>query len=207
MTTREIVVSRIAAVALFIAVSLGLAAPVASATPTKALDATLGQLWVKIFETLSPQNPFGTGGAAAGCLNLGGTVAPFGPTDIPSCTVKPGTKIYIAASSFECSTFEGNGTTEAQLLECARQGDAKSAPLVTLDGKAVPVSEVETGALSITLPADNIFGEPAGSTGLSVAHGWVALVNPLTPGTHTIIIRSATLNVTTTIVVKPDHQA
>lgn len=199
---------RIAAVVLVIAVSLGLAAPTASATPTKTLNATLAQLWVKILKTPSPQNPFGTGGAASGCWDLGGTVAPFGPEGIPSCTVKPGTKIYIAASSVECSTFEGNGTTEAQLLACARQSDTPSAPPVTLDGKAVPVVEVETGALNITLPADNIFGEPAGSTGLSVAHGWVALVNPQTPGSHTIIIRrSATSTVTTTILVTPDHRA
>lgn len=210
MTTREVVVPRIAAVVLFIAVALGLAAPTASATPTGALSATLAQLWVKIFETPSPENPFGTGGDTAGCLDLGGTIAPFGPnpTGIPSCSVKPGTKIYITASSFECSTIEGNGTTEAQLRACARQNDAQSAPSVTLDGKVVPVAEVETGALNVTLPADNIFGQPAGSKGLSVAHGWVALVNPQTPGTtHTITISSDTLNVRTTILVTPDHRA
>jgi hypothetical protein len=61
--------------------------------------------------------PFGTGGAAFGCWNLdGGTVAPFGPIAVDSCTVKPGTKIFVAASSFECSTIEGNGTTEAELV-------------------------------------------------------------------------------------------
>jgi hypothetical protein len=38
-----------------------------------------------------------------------------------SCTVKPGTKIFVAASSVECSTFEGNGTTEAELRACAEQ--------------------------------------------------------------------------------------
>jgi hypothetical protein len=33
------------------------------------------------------------------------------PTGVESCTVKPGTKIFVVASSFECSTFEGHGTT------------------------------------------------------------------------------------------------
>ena len=39
------------------------------------------------------------------------------------------------------------------------------APSVTVDGKSVPVTEVETPLLNITLPADNIFGPvgpPAG---------------------------------------------
>ena len=62
------------------------------------------------------------------------------------------------------------------------------APTVTVDGKSVPVTEAETPLLNITLPADNIFGLPAGTTGLSVGHGWVTLLHPLTPGTHTIVI-------------------
>jgi hypothetical protein len=61
---------------------------------------------------------------------------------------------------------------------------------------------VETPLLAIVLPADNIFGLPAGAEGLSVAHGWVTPVNPLTPGTHTIVIGGTT---TTTIVVSPDR--
>jgi hypothetical protein len=136
------------------------------------------------------------------CWNLGGTVAPFGPNGVTSCTVKPGTKIFVAANSVECSTFENNGTTDAELRACARAADVQEAPTVTVDGKSVPVTEVETPLLNITLPATNIFGEPAGTTGQSVAHGWVTLLHPLTPGTHTIVLP----NITTTIdVVQPGH--
>ena len=95
------------------------------------------------------------------------------PAGVESCTVKPGTKIFVAASSVECSTFEGNGTTEDELRACARQNDVQVAPTVTVDGKSVPVAEVETPLLNIVLPADNIFGQPAGTQGLSVGHGWV----------------------------------
>ena len=77
------------------------------------------------------------------------------------------------------------------------------APTVTVDGKSVPVAEVETPLLNIVLPADNIFGQPAGTQGLSVGHGWVALLHPLTPGTHTIVIDTGAATITTTIVVKP----
>jgi hypothetical protein len=188
---------------LLAVVALGVAAPAASAVPVRQVDADLGALWTKVLETPSAQNSFGTGGAAFGCWTLdAGTVAPFGPTEIPSCTVKPGTKIFVAASSFECSTFDndhaGFGTTEAEVRACARAGDMNAAPPVTLDGTPVLVTEAETQLLHIVLPEDNIFGLPAGSTGTSVAHGWVALLHPLTPGTHTIVSPAftTTINVT-----------
>jgi hypothetical protein len=72
--------------------------------------------------------------------------------------------------------------------------------MVTLDGMSVPIAEAETPLLNIVLPADNLFGLPAGTSGLSVGHGWVALLHPLTPGTHTVVIDST---ITTTIVVTP----
>jgi hypothetical protein len=197
--------SRIARALLLTAATFAVAAPAASAVPTKKLDTNLAALWTKVFETPRAQNPFGTGGAASGCFNLGGTVAPFGPSGVSSCTVKPGTKIFVAASSFECSTFEANGTTDAELRACARQHDVQAAPTVTVDGTPVSVTEVESPLLHIVLPQDNIFDQPAGTQGLSVAHGWVALLHPLTPGTHTIIITPPTPAITTTIVVKPDH--
>src|SRR5215207_9140130 len=152
-------------------------APAASAAPVKKLEDTLGVLWTTVLETPSAQNPFGSGGSAFACWDLGGTVAPFAPDSVASCTVKPGTKIFAAASSVECSTFEGNGTTEAQ-----------EAPTVIVDGTPVSVTEVESRLLDIVLPADNVFGLPAGTQGLSVAHGWVALLHPLPPGTHTIVV-------------------
>jgi hypothetical protein len=81
------------------------------------------------------RNSFGTGGPAFACWDLGGTVPPFAPAGVDSCTVKSGTKIYVAASTAECSTFEENGTTEAELRQCAAQTDAQVAPSVALDGK------------------------------------------------------------------------
>jgi hypothetical protein len=196
-------VSRFVRILLLAAVTLCVAAPAASAVPSKKLDANLGALWTTVLETPSAQNPFGTGGAAFACIDLGRrTVAPFAPVSVESCTVTPGTKIFVAVS-FECSTFEGLGTTEAALRECARESDVQVAPTVTVDGKSVRVVEVETRLLQIVLPADNIFGLPAGTQGLSVGHGWVTLLHPLTPGIHTIVIATADSTITTTIVVKP----
>jgi hypothetical protein len=109
--------------------------------------------------------------------------------------------IFVVASSNECSTFEGNGSTDAQLRACAKQADVQAAPKVTVDGHSVPVREVETQLMNIVLPADNIFGLPTGTTGLSVGHGWVAHLPPPTPGTHTIV--GSTPSFTTTVTVKP----
>jgi len=190
-------------VGLFAACAAVVAAPAASAAPAPVhLDAGLTALWTTVLQTPSAQNAFGTGGAAFTCWNLsGGTVAPFGPSSVPSCTVKPGTKILVAASSVECSTIEGNGTTEAELRACAEQADAQTAPSVTVDGQSVPVREVETPLMHIVLPADNIFSLPAGTTGLSVGHGWVAHVDPLTPGTHIITGTGPTFTFTTRLIV------
>jgi len=201
--SRLVGVFRLIAMLVLAAATLGLAVPAANAAPVPTkFDADLAALWTTVLETPSAQNSFGTGGAAFSCWNLGGgTVAPFAPGVVDSCTVKPGTKIFVVAPSFECSTFEGNGTTEAELRACAEQNDAQTASTVAVDGHSVPVREVETRLMNITLPADNIFGLPAGTTGLSVAHGWVAHLDPLTPGTHTITGTGVGFSFATKIIV------
>jgi hypothetical protein len=183
------------------------ASPPASTASTGAsgeLESTLAALWTTLLETPSAQNPFGSGGPAYACIDLGGTVAPFAGGVEFSCTVEEGTYLFVAGYSSECSTFEGNGETEAELRQCARDSDQPAAPAVTLDGQPVQITEAETPLLDIVLPAENIFDQPAGE-GLSVGHGWVALLDPLTPGTHTIhgVIDSDGSTFTTTIVVEP----
>ena len=177
---------------------LAVVAPATSFAAT-GLDADLATLWTKVLETPSPQNSFGTGGQAFACWDLGnGTVAPFAPSGVKSCTVAPGTPIFVTASSVECSTFEG--TPVGQQATCARQTDAQTpGPTVTVDGTSVPVSQVETGRLDIVLPADNLFGLPAGTRGVSHGHGWVALVSPLSVGAHKIVITNGSSVITTTL--------
>src|SRR3954468_13386625 len=137
--------SRLARAFIAALTALCLLAPGASAQPTRKLNRYLGALWTTVLETPSAENPFGSGGADFSCLNIGARViAPFGPTGVDSCTVASGTKLFVAGSAFECSTFEGNGTTETELRECARSHDAPTAPAVTVDGRAVTVFEAET---------------------------------------------------------------
>jgi hypothetical protein len=205
---RRFVVSHPARALLLAAVTLCLIAPSAGAHPTGPL---LGDLWTTVLQTPGAENPFVTGDAV--CLHLRGhMVAPFTPDGFPqdsTCTVKRGTKIFVAGSTFECSSFiagdhVGFGTTEAELRKCARQNDAQVAPEVTVDGRSVTLTAVETRLLRIHLPSDNVFGVTgADRRGQSVAHGWVVVLKRLTRGTHTIVneIDADTTN-TTTLIVK-----
>ena len=199
-------VSRFVRVLLLTAVTFCLVAPSATATPSSSLGDTLGDLWTTVLRTPTPQNPF-TGGDT--CVRLGGqTVSPFGPEGAESCTVNRATRIFVAAWTTECSTFEGPPwlTTEAELRSCAIAADAGiTLATITVDEHPVSVTEVESGRLTIRLPGNNIAGvKGADRNGLSVAHGWVALLDPLPAGTHTIQVDvQGTINAThsTTIVV------
>ena len=201
--------SRLARVLLLAAVTFCLVVPSASAAPT-GLGGTLGALWTKVLETPTPDNVFGGGGSQ--CVVLGGKiVAPFGGGSF-TCTVKAGTRIFIAAWTTECSTFAGDcggpGSNEAQLRAAAEAADAGVTVTVTINDQPVPLSSVETGLLTIHLPQDNIFGaKGAERNGLSVAHGFVYLTVPLTPGTyiiegHVVFPDGSSADFTTTIIVQ-----
>lgn len=193
----KVVVSRIAAVLLLAAAAPGLVAPAANAVPEQQLDDNLAALWTTVLKKPYAQNPLG-GGPTSTCIVIGSrTVAPFPPSK--SCAVKPGTKIFIVASPVQCNTFERDGTTEAQLRDCARKKDLQTAPSVTVDGRSLSMTNVETQLLNIELPENNIFGQSAGTTGSFVGRGWVTLLQPLRPGEHTITIDD---RVTTRILVR-----
>jgi hypothetical protein len=93
-----------------------------------------------------------------------------------------------------------------------RQGSPRGAGHGNRSGVGLqrPSNGVPRTLLNIVLPAGNIFDDqpgtqPAGTQGLSVGHGWVTLLHPLTPGTHTIVIVGAVVPdpVTTRILVQP----
>jgi hypothetical protein len=213
--------SRLSRVLVVALVALGAAAAPAAAVPDRKLGDSLGAMWKAILETPTPQNPFGGGGPT--CVDLGGAVAPFSGFGEPiTCTVKPGTKIFVAAWSSECSTIEDPpffGGNEAELRACAIAVNARAIVRVKLDGRRVPITDVTSGLVRLNFPADNIFGAapgtgptPDGLPYLSVANGKVALLHPLTPGMHTIMLDitgesppGTLLNIhnITTIIVKP----
>ncbi|WP_270888821.1 hypothetical protein [Pedococcus sp. 5OH_020] len=179
------------AVLTTLAVGFGSTALPADAAPEHKVGDALGSLWQVVLDTPTPQNPFAGGDP---CVHMGAIVAPFTPLGAATvaCTVSPGTPVLITAESSECSTLEPPpfyGANEAALRACARAADEGFTMIaLTLDGVPTPLTQVETSLLALDLPADNILGVPA-QPAFSVAHGWVALLHPLTPGTHHVMLR------------------
>ena len=214
---------RLARVLLAVMVGVVVTAPAASAAPDhgsgpapdRELAILLGELWETVLETPVPENPLAAG--EAWCVDLDGVVAPFAldPAAVPTCTVDVRTEIFVAALSVECSTVEEPpfyGGNEAELRQCVRDLDVLQGDLtVTVDGEPVPLTLVETPLLTIDLPEDNILGVPA-QQALSVAAGFVALLPPLPPGTHEIVITGTgtffgDFTLVTTIVVEPGRSS
>jgi hypothetical protein len=206
----KVIVPRIAAVLVLVGGLLGIVTLPASADPTSTQAAALGALYTKVLETPSAQNPFGSGGTSASpCWDLDGTVAPLAPKPVKLCTVNAGTKILVAASTAECSTFPNDcaavAPPESELALLARPQVDATAPSVTVNGKDVQVTFVQSEPMTVNLPADNIFGVSGGGVGTSVALGWVALLGPLSPGNYAIHVRTAKLNYVTRIVVQANQ--
>ena len=214
---------RLVRVLLAVVVGVVVTAPAASAAPDhqsgpapdRELATLLGELWKAVLETPVPENPLAAG--EPWCINLDGVVVPF-TLDLaapPTCTVEHGTEILVAAVTIECSTVEEPpffGSNEAELRECARAVDVPGSTLtLTVDGEPVPLTLVETPLLTIDLPEDNILGVPA-QQALSVAAGFVALLPPLPPGTHELVITGTgtflgDFTSVTTVVVEPGRSS
>ena len=116
---------------------------------------------------------------------------------VRSCTVAPGTHIYVAMSSAECSTVEPEpffgGPDLASLRACA------SAALdtwvishsLTIDGRPIDLTPHRhvSPRFKLELPQPNIF-DTNETTALAGADGWAVITHPLRPGTHTIEYRA-----------------
>lgn len=185
---------RLSRVLVVVAFVLGIAAPAASASSQRRLAHDLAGFWTYVLQTPAPQNPFTSDNNR--CHQLGdqllAPLQPFAPPGVATtCTVKPGTSVFVGEMSAECSTAEAppfHGNNPAQLRECIRSvllGPAGSFNHheLTLDGNRVPVTLVQTPLMRVNIPPDNMLGVPP-QEALSVGMGWVALLHPMTPGVH-----------------------
>jgi hypothetical protein len=116
-----------------------------------------------------------------------------------TCAIPAGRYIIIFAPSVDCSTVEKapfHATTDAGLQRCARawwrghQGEES----VTLDGVSLrPVGYVGgTGAFQFRMPARNNWIHARGHTrGRMAVYGFAAILRPLSPGSHTLVLAEA----------------
>ena len=121
-----------------------------------------------------------------------------------TCTLPPGKALFIPILNTECSTFEGNGTTEAELLACATSAvDVATALECDVDGVQIQNLQAYRAHSGLftwgPLPADNVFTglgvppdqAPAGTTSPAVQDGYYIMLAPLEAGSHTIHFHGA----------------
>ncbi len=133
---------------------------------------------------------------------LSGSFCPEPPTPCSNftvtreCTVPAGKALFFPILDSECSTLEGNGTTDAELRACAKSfQDLGTGMTCEVDG--VPIGKLQSYRVQSPLftygplPEGNIFqvfglDAPAGSTSPSVSDGVFLMLVPPSAGPHTI---------------------
>jgi hypothetical protein len=118
----------------------------------------------------------------------------FGGSATRSCTIPPGKSLFfpILNTFFACDPPEA-------MTACPPLSDIRAFlagimnnPLLleaSIDGvpvQALASYRAASSVFSLQLPADNVFGAPAGTYEPAVADGYYLLVTPGTPGPHTI---------------------
>jgi hypothetical protein len=151
--------------------------------------------WQHLFAIPASQNPLmGVTGDSCIVDQVGNVALVFADPQAGQtihCQVPLGTKLYLDIVSIECSTLEPDpfhGENEAELRACAK-GFTITDLQAKIDGK--PVKNLEryihdSPLFDLSMAEDNILEVPAGSTGQSVSNGAHLMLNPLSPGTHTV---------------------
>lgn len=112
-----------------------------------------------------------------------------------TCTVPVGKALFFPIIDAECATLEGNGTTDAELRNCAESIIDHATNLQTeIDGVAIQnlqAYRVQSPLFSWgPLPDNNVFQDPdnfpAGATSPSVSDGFFVMLTPLSAGQHTV---------------------
>ena len=103
--------------------------------------------------------------------------------------------LYVSMGGVGCSTLEPDpfhGENEEELRVCAESFHIQEL-VCEVDGEPVPDLEryqVITPMFPIELPALNVAGVQGGGSGQSVAAGVAVILEPLSPGSHTIYLHS-----------------
>jgi hypothetical protein len=102
-----------------------------------------------------------------------------------SCNVPTGAFLALTPGGYECSTAEGNGTTEEELRECTEVNfEGLTLVQVTLDGReATNLDSYIVTSDAVMLPADNLFGpDPT----LSMLKSYFLVLPPMSRGEHVL---------------------
>jgi hypothetical protein len=108
------------------------------------------------------------------------------------CAVSHDRWLLVGGAGVECDSITGGGETEEELSACVEEGRASFSHVsITVDGEPVPALGehwVTSPMYELEIPEGNLFGLPGGTTN-AVAGGWFVMIEPLAPGSHTIVVR------------------
>jgi hypothetical protein len=118
----------------------------------------------------------------------------FLPRNLPPCEVPAGMAILVPIAGSECSSTEPapfSGTNEEELRTCAAEEAERYTNIrLNVDGRNVPEIEAyrtSSPLFALSLPDHNVLGAPTG-VAYAVADGYQAILRPLPPGEHEILI-------------------
>jgi len=115
-------------------------------------------------------------------------VAPISLDQEFQCDVPTGTPIVLSHAGW-FSTEGIDGDTDAELQQAADAGFVYSVNSLTVDGRAVPLHTVSTGAFDVISESGSFYDQIAGvGTGpiRTVVTGDIVFIHPLPPGDHVI---------------------
>jgi hypothetical protein len=186
--------------------------------------------WQWVYSLPRDKHPlFDTGNVSVGQTGdvwfLGGAYTTIADTNgvingtaVRDCTIPQGKSLFFPLIDAESSTAEGNGSTYAELSAHAKaQIDAMNKLSCTIDGQTVSNLTSYRAASDLftwgPLPTNNVFGDPvnfpAGTTSQAAADGYYLLLQPLTPGSHSIHFTGGVpgflLDITYNLVITPTN--
>lgn len=177
--------------------------PINSAPYGKTYGQWSAEWWKWAFSLPVDENPYfdevgcqhGANGQTGPVWFLTGVVNVSGTAE-RTCPVPAGKALFFPLLNVECSTVEGNGTTEGALRNCTDfYMDLVTNLFCEIDG--VPLKDLQSYRAASPLfnfgplPDNNVldyFGTdaPQGTISASVANGFYLMLTPLRPGQHTI---------------------
>jgi len=119
----------------------------------------------------------------------------FGTTQIYDCEIGVDQYVLVAIGGGFGFGDEPGDTPEAMYKLSLDNSMMLWNPELILDGRWIPVGGstwFQREAFPLELPEGNLFGAPAGPY-TAISNGWYMMLEPLSPGQHSIIVRDDTL--------------
>jgi hypothetical protein len=113
----------------------------------------------------------------------------FGEQYERSCTIPSDKAILFPVNTGECDYISSpDAKTPEDLSDCASEGNKGGIMRASVDGislKNLEAYRVTSPLFNITIPENNVFGSPAGTSG-AIADGFWVFLEPLSSGQHEV---------------------